>query len=755
LQRKHHLLISAAFCGALLSPAIAAAQSVAANPNADEWTLIKLTATDITAAKAGAATIVGLYDGYTDCRDTDLTGRCTNFTIAGGRYTYYDNHGTHTAGIIEGKKYGVATSASVLNYGVFDSTGYVATGTKLTAAWRDAATRGASIASMSFGCAGMALCFSSTEVSAMASASLAGTLFVKAAGNDGVNLKSEYIGVSAADGKTALSRLILVGSVNVKGAISTFSNRPGEGCLTTVGMASCTSANQWKYHFIVAPGEAIYSNLPGNAYGYMSGTSMATPVVAGAAALLESRWPVLKAQPASVAGILFNSATDLGAPGVDAVYGWGLLNVTKAFQNSGATKIVTASGASVTVSDASISTSGVFGKTSAVLGGVTAFDAYGRDYRIDQVSNFTRRRSLLADWTAPGAALGNLGRQADWSGDFFAPAAAAPRAWSHFGPGGAGASLQAQDRSLRFGLDAPLSGGALSLRLTGAGSTRSDLAADTALRPLSFFASTALLNDSALVSFAAPVGSDGRLMVFSSASVGAHVNPQLDGLYEGVSPFALRAAEDTAALTFGAERSGRRQAGFGVGYWQRLGGDTVVGVSLSTLSQRHAFYDLASNLDLFNHPTRVTNLGAALSRRAGPWDLYASTELSRTSASAADGPIALSATTLASAEIGARRADLLVSGRGRSDALTLSLAVPPTAIGGALRLNYLTPTADGLDRQTVTRDVGMDQITGRRLRLEAGYSLRSKKGWALSVSGGADLTRDGDYLAMAQFLSRF
>jgi subtilisin family serine protease len=107
----------------------------------------------------------------------------------------------------------------------------------------------------------------------------------------------------------------------------------------------------------------------------MSGTSMATPIVAGAAALLEGRWPALKARPATVADILLNSATDIGARGVDPVYGRGLLNVERAFQNAGTTAIIAPNGQTVVVSGASLTVAPVMGKAAGSLSDVTAFDA--------------------------------------------------------------------------------------------------------------------------------------------------------------------------------------------------------------------------------------------------------------------------------------------------------------------------------------------------------------------------------------------
>ena len=100
-----------------------------------------------------------------------------------------------------------------------------------------------------------------------------------------------------------------------------------------------------KYWCLAAPGVGIWSavsyNKDGNYYapnittaiGTNSGTSMAAPHVSGALALLLSRlphipMPVLKA-------ILLATATDLGEPGVDDVYGHGLVNIAAAITVQG------------------------------------------------------------------------------------------------------------------------------------------------------------------------------------------------------------------------------------------------------------------------------------------------------------------------------------------------------------------------------------------------------------------------------------
>ena len=46
---------------------------------------------------------------------------------------------------------------------------------------------------------------------------------------------------------------------------------------------------------VFAPGDQIYSTMPNDNYAYLQGTSMASPVVAGAAAVLRSYFPKLKA----------------------------------------------------------------------------------------------------------------------------------------------------------------------------------------------------------------------------------------------------------------------------------------------------------------------------------------------------------------------------------------------------------------------------------------------------------------------------
>jgi hypothetical protein len=138
-----------------------------------------------------------------------------------------------------------------------------------------------------------------------------------------------------------------------KGTISSFSQAPANRCQVQDGQSVCM-----KDYFVVAPGTDIWSSV-GNGtdktstYGYLSGTSMATPYVSGTAAVIKGMWPTLTSS--QVASIIFQTADDLGAPGVDPVYGRGEVDITKALGPVGATIVANRSfsvGAAKTASGA-------------------------------------------------------------------------------------------------------------------------------------------------------------------------------------------------------------------------------------------------------------------------------------------------------------------------------------------------------------------------------------------------------------------
>lgn len=70
-------------------------------------------------------------------------------------------------------------------------------------------------------------------------------------------------------------------------------------------------SNYGEYTDISAPGVEIYSSVPGNGFAFLQGTSMASPIVAGAAALVKSVYP--EYTPKQIKDLLVSTATPVSA----------------------------------------------------------------------------------------------------------------------------------------------------------------------------------------------------------------------------------------------------------------------------------------------------------------------------------------------------------------------------------------------------------------------------------------------------------
>ena len=175
----------------------------------------------------------------------------------------------------------------------------------------------------------------------------------------------------------ARGQIIIAGATDGNGALADFSNK--------AGVASAT--------YLTALGTRVRSmDQTGTAYLY-SGTSFATPVIAGAAALLAQAFPNLSG--AQIVALLLRTATDLGAAGVDPVFGHGELNLSRAFAPQGST---TLANTSVGVSLTGNATLGAAMGDAAGSASASIRDGYGRDYAVDLSGTIAR--------TTPSYALG-------------------------------------------------------------------------------------------------------------------------------------------------------------------------------------------------------------------------------------------------------------------------------------------------------------------------------------------------------------
>ena len=148
----------------------------------------------------------------------------------------------------------------------------------------------------------------------------AGVVLTWSAGNEGPG--SETLR-SPADRATTLYNCFSVGSTQNFSpySISGFSSRGPAG-------PSCGPAENRVKPEISAPGSDIYSSFPGGGYGYLSGTSMAGPHVAGVVALMRAANPNLDV--ITIKQVLMETANDLGTSGEDNTYGHGFLDAYEA-----------------------------------------------------------------------------------------------------------------------------------------------------------------------------------------------------------------------------------------------------------------------------------------------------------------------------------------------------------------------------------------------------------------------------------------
>jgi len=141
----------------------------------------------------------------------------------------------------------------------------------------------------------------------------AGIVTVFAAGNEGPAAKSMR---NPADRATTPTNSFAVGAIDNDKIVASFSGRGPSSCDTT----------QIKPE-VVAPGVQVRSSVKGGGYGYMTGTSMAAPFIAGLVALIRQFNP--DATVTQIKNAILLSCEDLGAAGEDNAYGRGLPDASK------------------------------------------------------------------------------------------------------------------------------------------------------------------------------------------------------------------------------------------------------------------------------------------------------------------------------------------------------------------------------------------------------------------------------------------
>ncbi len=276
----------------------------------------------------GTGVIVAVLDSEVDINHPDLKGRVVhkrNYTNE--EWGNPDKHGTHVAGIIagNGSKYkGIAPGVEIWNYKIFPTQPGEPTESRGADAIEDVVKdmqqeKRLRIANCSWGSFSQTLDGNSVVSETAERATKLGLVLVKSAGNEGTKRPGPGSLTIPAD---ARGDVIVVGASSHDGRkVMPFSSR------------GPTSDERPKPD-ILAPGDMIKSAKPGGGYTPLSGTSMASPHIAGIAALILERYP--KLQPLQVKRILMQSARKLPSSEFDEnAQGAGLVDAVKALQIAG------------------------------------------------------------------------------------------------------------------------------------------------------------------------------------------------------------------------------------------------------------------------------------------------------------------------------------------------------------------------------------------------------------------------------------
>ncbi|WP_375271360.1 S8 family peptidase [Sphingomonas sp.] len=321
-------------------------------------------------------TVAVIDDGALDVAG-ELTGRISplskdfGYVTAGGVKTKRDelgssqsDHGTAVANIIAGNRngngpMGYAPNAmiAVLRIADWDADAKKETLTHVVEALDYAAANGIKLVNHSLGSGGGAYMAIVLDDFAKSRA-----LFVSSAGNE--------TGDSPGDASELTDRnrrsILFVGALSpaITGVyqLEAYSNRAG------------TAMDR----YVVAPGQNVTTGVNGSTIVF-GGTSSAAPVVSALAATILSKWPQLTGQDAG--DIILNTAKDLGAPGVDPIFGHGLVDFKAALSPVNPTLSNGVASGSIDGAVMAVPAQVGIGAIQTALSSVTVLDDFGRDFR--------------------------------------------------------------------------------------------------------------------------------------------------------------------------------------------------------------------------------------------------------------------------------------------------------------------------------------------------------------------------------------
>lgn len=261
-------------------------------------------------ANWGRGTTIAILDSGVALDSTFGNGRVQYLNIGLGTLPgtgVNDGHGTSVAALAAGASVdaaGIAPAATVLSIRVTDTNGASDIFT-VSQAILAAVDAGAPVINLSLGG------YATTNAlnSAIAYADAHGAVIVAAAGND----QAAQLAWPAAD-----PRVVSVGAIDATGQQVAFSN----------------SGPQLQ---IAAPGYGVQTAWLDDERVYVDGTSASAPLVAGAIAAVMSQNPACTAQQAW--DVLRRTTSDAGAPGADADYGNGVLNLDWAMNVANTTRL--------------------------------------------------------------------------------------------------------------------------------------------------------------------------------------------------------------------------------------------------------------------------------------------------------------------------------------------------------------------------------------------------------------------------------